>query len=202
MGEYVAACVAGLFTLEDGLKLISARGELMQKLPRDGAMAAVMADEHRVRAELEGREDLLSVAALNGPQSVVVSGSSTALDDLLAALDSAGIEARRLRVSHAFHSPLMEPILPDFERIAKEVKCSSPWIKMISGVSGNPVTTEITTPEYWCRHIRQPVQFKKSIETLLEQGYEVFIEIGPTPMLLGMAQQILDCRLQIADLKI
>jgi phthiocerol/phenolphthiocerol synthesis type-I polyketide synthase C len=190
IGEYVAACVARVFSLEDGLKLIAERARLMQALPRNGKMVVLFAEETQVAEAIQPYNQKVSISAVNGPKITVISGKNEAIEAVTASLEKADVKTKQLQVSHAFHSPLMESILPDFERVAKEVKYFSPWINMVSGVSGDLATAEITTPEYWCHHIRQPVQFKKSMETLLEQGYEVFIEIGPTPMLLGMGSQI------------
>jgi len=200
VGEYAAACVAKVFSLEDGLKLIAARARLMQALPRDGKMVAVFAEESQVAEAIQLYAQEVSIAAINGPKIIVISGKSEAIDAVTANLHAAGVRTKQLQVSHAFHSSLMDPMLVEFEQVAKEVTYSPPWIEIISDVSGKPTTTEITVPEYWCDHIRQPVQFKKSIETLREEGYKTFIEIGPTPTLLGMGRQVIsDCEFRISD---
>jgi malonyl CoA-acyl carrier protein transacylase len=191
IGEYVAACIAGVFNLEDGLKLIAARGRLMQALPQDGAMVAVMAAVDRVRTVIQPYDREVAIAAINGPQNVVISGRKPAIQAIAAILESMAIKVTPLAVSHAFHSSLMEPMLADFARVAAEVCYSSPQIAVISNVSGTFATEELTTPEYWCQHVRQPVQFVAGMEILYQHGYEVFVEVGPRPILLGMGRQCL-----------
>lgn len=191
VGEYVAACVAGVFSLEDGLKLIAARARLMQALPQDGVMVSVLANQQKVTTAIEPYTEQVSLAALNGSESVVISGERQAISKVVAALEAEGIKTKTLKVSHAFHSPLMEPMLTEFEKVAQELTYYQPRINLISNVTGQPATSEIATPEYWCRHIRQPVKFAASIETLSQQGYEVFVECGPKAILLGMGCQCL-----------
>lgn len=191
VGEYAAACVAGVLTLEEGLKLIAERARLMQALPQDGEMVAVFASEKKVQAAIHPYAQEVSIAAINAPHSSVISGKREAVEQAIATLKAEGIKAKRLTVSHAFHSPLMEPMLEAFERVAKEVSYSSPQISFISNVTGELATTEITNPEYWCRHVRQPVRFAQGIETLYQQNYDVFVEIGPKPTLLGMSRYCL-----------
>ncbi|MDF5730186.1 MAG: type I polyketide synthase, partial [Rhizonema sp. PD38] len=191
VGEYVAATIAGVFSLEDGLKLIAERGRLMQALRQDGEMVAVVADEATVTATIQPYAREVSIAALNGPQSVVISGRQQAVSRAVEALEARGVKTKKLNVSHAFHSPLMQPMLADFERIAREVTYATPRIDLISNVTGKLATAEIATPEYWCRHIQQPVKFAASMETLVQQGYEVFVECGAKPTLLGMGRQCL-----------
>jgi thioester reductase-like protein len=188
VGEYVAACVAGVFSLEDGLKLIAERARLMQALPQDGEMVAVFANEAKVTAAIQPYAKEVSIAAINGVHSIVISGKREGVMDAIATLQSEGIKAKKLNVYHAFHSPLMEPMLAYFQRIAAEVTYSLPQIKLISNLTGEIATAEIATPEYWCRHVRQPVKFAHSMETLFQQGYEVFLEIGPKPTLSGMGR--------------
>jgi acyl transferase domain-containing protein len=192
VGEYVAACVAGVLSLEDGLKLIAERGRLMQALPTNGAMAAVFTDEARVTAAVAPQADLVSIAAINGPENIVISGEQRAVQLILKQLESEGIQSQWLRVSHAFHSPLMASILDPFERIASDVRFASPQIKLISNVTGQLADqTIVTRLEYWRHHIREIVRFSEATKTLYEQGCEIFIEIGPHPALLGMGQRCL-----------
>jgi acyl transferase domain-containing protein/SAM-dependent methyltransferase len=192
VGEYVAACVAGIFSLEDGLKLVATRGRLMDSLPETGEMAAVFADETRVTAAIAPYAAQVAIAAINGPQSLVISGASSAIQTILAELQAEGIKTRRLAIAQAAHSPLLDPILAEFEKIAAEVRYSPPQIGLISGLTGKPVApTEATNPIYWRRHLRQPVQFARGMEMLHREGYKLFVEIGPHPTLLGMGRRCL-----------
>ena len=186
VGEYVAACVAGVFSLEDGLKLIAERGRLMQALPRDGSMVSVMGSEARVATLIRPYEEQVTIAAINGPQSVVISGEKEAIDIICAALETEGLKIKRLNVSHAFHSPLMETMLADFERVTRQVSYSEPKIELISNITGQLASHEVTAADYWVRHVRQPVRFATGIESLKHEGANLFIEIGPKPILLGM----------------
>jgi malonyl CoA-acyl carrier protein transacylase len=192
VGEYVAACVAGVFSLEDGLKLIAARGRLMQALPPDGEMVAVLADEAKVREAIAPYLQKVAIAAINGPKNIVISGKSQAVDAVVTVLEAKGVKAKKLQVSHAFHSPLMEPMLGDFKQVAAGVTFSKPRIRLVSNVTGKFADAELATPDYWCRHVRQPVQFAASMETLAQQRYELFVEIGPSPVLLGMGRTIVE----------
>lgn len=192
VGEYVAACVAGVFSLEDGLKLIAARGRLMQEKCERGLMAAISADEARVAAELEDYRKDVAIAALNGPGNTVISGRSETVQDILKKFAAAGIKAKPLTVSHAFHSPLMEPMLETFGRIAAKVRFSPPRLALISNLTGRMVPPEeITKADYWVRHVREAVRFAASMQALQEKGYQVFLELGPTPTLLGMGGKCL-----------
>ncbi|HLF25326.1 MAG TPA: type I polyketide synthase [Anaerolineae bacterium] len=189
-GEYVAACVAGIFSLEDGLKLIAERARLMASLPPTGEMAAVFASEARVAEALAPFAERVSIAAVNWPESVTISGEKVAVQSVLDALRQDGIRSRRLAIPTASHSPLMEPILDAFEQTAATVSYAPPQIDFVSGMSGQLVgASEATNTGYWRRHLRQAVRFADSIETLHQKGYELFVEIGPTPTLIGMAQR-------------
>ncbi|NEO38499.1 MAG: SDR family NAD(P)-dependent oxidoreductase [Moorea sp. SIOASIH] len=190
VGEYLAATVAGVFSLEDGLKLIAARGRLMQSLPAGGEMVSVMASESYV-TEVIAAQPEISVAAINGPKSVVISGESMALKAIVNRLESAGIKTKQLPVSHAFHSPVIEPMLAEFEAVANQITYHQPRIPIISNVTGTKADNSITTTQYWVSHVRQPVRFAQGIKELNQQGYETFLEIGPKPILLGMGRQCL-----------
>ncbi|NEO13876.1 MULTISPECIES: type I polyketide synthase [unclassified Moorena] len=198
VGEYVAATVAGVFSLEDGLKLIATRGQLMQQLPSVGEMVSVMASESKLREAIATYAEKLGlaksnveIAAINGPQSVVISGASAAVGAICSSLELEGVKTKRLNVSHAFHSPLMTPILAEFEAVAQQVSYNQPQIPLISNVTGETATDKVITADYWVNHICQPVRFAQSMETLHQQGYEIFLEIGPKPILLGMGRQCL-----------
>ena len=192
VGEYVAACVAGVFSLEEGMKLIAARGRLMQQKCERGVMAAVAAEEGLVAAEVEAYRKDVSVAAFNGPGNTVISGRTGAVEELLAKFAQDGIKTKRLTVSHAFHSPLMEPMLEDFKKIAETVKYAAPRIPLISNISGQMIAPqEIPDAAYWMRHVRHPVNFSASMKTLQDKGCQVFLELGPTPTLLGMGAKCL-----------
>ncbi|PSR19688.1 beta-ketoacyl synthase [filamentous cyanobacterium CCP3] len=192
VGEYVAACVAGVFSLEDGLKLIAARGRLMQALPSTGSMVVVMASEAEVRSLIGTAHQDCAIAAINGPQNTVVSGPQAALEPFCQILAQKGIKTTPLTVSHAFHSPLMEPMVADFRAIAATVAYQAPQLDIVSNLTGQLVNgSDIAAPDYWCRHILQPVRFADSLKTLQEQGYADFLEIGPKPVLAGMAYHCL-----------
>ncbi|WP_103543533.1 hybrid non-ribosomal peptide synthetase/type I polyketide synthase [Streptomyces sp. SM1] len=192
IGELVAACVAGVLDLDDGLRLATRRGQLMHELAGEGAMAAVFASEEQVAPALEPHAAELSIAAVNGPESIVVSGSTVAMDALLSTLADQGVRAKRMTVTRAFHSPLMEPALDAFEREAAEMTFRAPRIPIISNVTGQPLTGEQAfTARYLREHARQTVRFHEGMTTLYRQGYRVFLEMGPAPTLTGMAKRFL-----------
>jgi acyl transferase domain-containing protein/surfactin synthase thioesterase subunit/acyl carrier protein len=187
VGELAAACTAGAFDLPDALRLVAERGQLMQSLPKQGAMAVVFATEARVRAALRSAKTV-AVAALNGPENTVVSGDRDELAEVLHALARDHIGSKTLAVSHAFHSPLMEPILDRLEAVASDVRHHAPRITLISNVTGRAFDGP-GSARYWREHARGAVRFADGITTLRELGYDVFIEIGPGRALLGMARQ-------------
>ncbi|MBI3243488.1 MAG: SDR family NAD(P)-dependent oxidoreductase [Chloroflexi bacterium] len=188
VGEYVAACVAGVFSLEDGLKLIAERGRLMGALPAGGEMAAVFAEEATVTKAIATHSESVSIAAINGPKNVVISGTGEAVEAIVEKLKAEGIKSKRLTVSHAFHSPLMAPVLDEFERVASQVSFNAPRLSFISNISGQRLR-EAPDADYWRQHVRGAVQFAASIETLQKLGYQLFVEIGPKPTLMSMGQQ-------------
>ncbi len=181
LGEYVAACVAGVFSLEDALRLVVERGRLIQALPTSGAMLSVMAAVETCEQDLT---ENVSVAAINSPTNTVLSGSASAINSIAQKLTKQGIRCKRLKVSHAFHSSLMEPILTDFRAVAESITYQKPTIEVISNISGCAI--DRFDADYWTRHIQQPVRFVQSIETL--QEVTTFIECGPRPVLLTLAQ--------------
>lgn len=192
VGELVAACVAGVFSLEDGLKLIAARGRLMGALPRDGEMVALLLDEARADRAIAAHRHEVSMAAVNGPESVVISGKRETVLAIAEELAAEGVKTRRLTVSHAFHSPLMQPMLEDFRQVAAGITYHPPSLRLISNLTGKVAGAEVTTPDYWVRHVRHAVRFADGVTTLHVQGIGIFLEIGPKPVLLGMAGQTLD----------
>ncbi|MEA5619315.1 SDR family NAD(P)-dependent oxidoreductase [Cronbergia sp. UHCC 0137] len=189
VGEYVAACIAGVFSLEDGLKLIATRGRLMQELP-PGKMVAVAASASQLQNLLLPYNQQVSIAAINAPNNTVISGEPAAIDQIIAVLTAKNIQTTPLSVSHAFHSPMMAAMLGEFEKIAHTINFNSPQYPIISNVIGSLINSEIATPEYWCNHIRQPVQFLAGVETLIQQNCSIFLEIGAKPTLLKMAHSI------------
>ena len=188
VGEYVAATLAGLFSLEDGLSLMATRARLMQDLPRNGAMAAVFAEEPAVREAIGSYEGDVSVAAINGPTQVVISGRESAVEEIVAKFASSGVKATRLTVSHAFHSPLMEPMLDDYRAALEKVSFGKPKFPLVSNVTGRFDEGEMQSPDYWLRHIMEAVRFTDSMGTLIENKFGLFLELGPKPILTGMGR--------------
>lgn len=189
LGEYVAATIAGVLSLEDGLRLVAERGRLMQSLPQIGSMVAVFAPVDVVEAAIELYQVEVGIAAINGRASIVISGETQAVENICANLSTQGVKTKKLNVSHAFHSPLMQPILAEFRQILASVEFSTPRIGIISNLTGEQVTKQMTTPEYWCDHLCLAVRFTASLETLEQYGCDILLEIGPKPVLLGMIRQ-------------
>jgi len=175
IGEYVAACLAGVFTLEDALKLVAMRGRLMQQLPA-GAMLAISLSESEIQPLLE--QDV-AIAALNAPNLIVVSGSGEAINRLEEQLTKQAIDCRRLHTSHAFHSAMMEPMLGEFQASLANIRLNPPQIPYISNVSGDWITTaEAIDPTYWMTHIRQTVRFSDGLQKLFDHPSQVLLEVG------------------------
>ncbi len=191
VGEYVAACLAEVFSLEDGLKLIAQRARLMQSLSSDGAMVSALANPETVQMAIAGYADQVSIAAYNGPESVVFSGERQAVETVARELEAQGIKVRPLDVSQGFHSPLMDPMLQEFEQIASQINFQAPQIPIISNLTGNVIGEDIATSDYWVKHVRQAVRFAQGMQTLQKQGVGIYLEVGPKPILLGMGQQCL-----------
>jgi acyl transferase domain-containing protein/SAM-dependent methyltransferase len=191
LGEYAAACAAGVFGVAEGLELIVERARLIESLSERGAMAAIFAGPEQVAAAIAPYRREVSIAALNGPGNTVISGSGAAIEKIVADLSASHIVCRPLNVAQAFHSPLLDPILDPFERAIARIRLKAPEISLISNVSGRLVEgSEITTPLYWRRHMREPVRFADSVGVLARMGIRVFIEIGPQPVLSAMARSI------------
>ncbi|MEH2082693.1 MAG: beta-ketoacyl synthase N-terminal-like domain-containing protein [Nostoc sp.] len=176
IGEYVAACLAGVFSLEDALALIATRGQLMQQMPT-GDMLAVPLPEKEVQLLLG---ENLSLAAINGPSLSVISGSSSAISELQNQLTTQGMDCRRLHTSHAFHSQMMNPIIELFLAQVKKINLKAPQIPFVSNVTGTWITAaEATDSSYWARHLRQTVRFAQGIAELLQQPKRILLEVGP-----------------------
>ncbi|MFY1827579.1 type I polyketide synthase [Myxococcus fulvus] len=189
VGEYAAAIFAGALTAEAGLPLLAERARLMQALPERGAMLAVFTDEARVLRAL-ARHDRVSLAALNGPRNTVISGARESIDAIARELAAEGLESQRLKVSHAFHSPLMQPMLEAFARVVEGVRLQAPRVSLISNLDGTEAGEGFTRPDSWVRHCREPVRFAEGLRTLLQRGVRVFLEVGPKPVLSNLARDI------------
>ena len=187
VGELAAACVAGVLTLEDGLALVRARGLAMQALPAGGAMAAAFTDPETAAAALASDADTVALAAINAPDEVVLSGSSPALARVLARLHARGVRSRALQVSHAFHSPALDPMLPALEAAAARLHPAPPRFTLVSGLTGAPITAP--DPAHWRRQAREPVRFAAAVTALARAGVDLFLEVGPHPVLLAAARR-------------
>ncbi|HEY1971662.1 MAG TPA: SDR family NAD(P)-dependent oxidoreductase, partial [Pseudonocardia sp.] len=191
IGELAAAHVAGVWSLSDACAVVGARGRLMQALPAGGAMLAVQAGEAEVLEVLStGAGTDVSIAAVNGPAAVVVSGLARAVAAVAEEFTARGVRVRNLRVSHAFHSALMEPMLAEFAEVTASVSYGRPRIPLVSTVTGTPVTEEATDPEYWVRQVREPVRFADAVASLRRAGIRTFIEIGPDAVLSALGPEI------------
>ncbi|MDM0053600.1 type I polyketide synthase [Variovorax sp. J22R115] len=188
LGEYAAACLAGVFELEDGLRLVVARAQAMQRLPAGGAMASVLAGEGEVRAAIAASVPDIEIAAINGPHHVVVSGARGGVARLREHLAAQGVTTQPLNVSHAFHSALIEPMLTGFGQVASSVAWSSPRLDLVSNLTGELAGAEVAAPGYWVRHAREAVRFLEGMRTLDRHGVDVCVEIGPHPVLLGLGR--------------
>ncbi len=192
LGEYVAACIAGVFDLESGLRLAAARARLMGSLPRVGRMAALLADVTTVADTLAPFPEEISIAAVNGPGVTVISGKTERVQQVVEAMKAQGIGHQMLAVSHAFHSPLMDPILGEFKKTAQEIRFQQARIPLISNLTGDWLPADaIADAKYWTRHLREPVQFARGMATLFSAGMDAFLECGPAPVLCGLGKRCL-----------
>ncbi|MEU3862949.1 type I polyketide synthase, partial [Streptomyces sp. NPDC028722] len=189
IGEFAAAHVAGVLTLPDACALVTARGRLMQALPAGGMMMAVQASPDEVRARLEGREHEVSIAAVNGPTAVVISGDVEAVEQIAAVFATDGRKTRRLVVSHAFHSHRMDGMLDAFGTVTAGVRYAAPRVTMVSTVTGRPVDI---TADYWVRQVRREVRLSDGLAALRDLGMRTFLELGPDGVLSALGQECLD----------
>ena len=189
IGELAAAHVSGVLSIEDACTLVAARGRMMQSLPPGGAMVSLQASEDEVRSLLDAR---VGIAGLNGPMSTVISGDEQACLDIAAHFEAQQRNVIRLTVSHAFHSPRMDPIMDEFRRVASKLTFHAPKIPIVSNVTGERAThEELASPEYWAKHIRQAVRFLDGVHVLEAAGVTTYLELGPHAVLSGMASQCL-----------
>ncbi|MBF0558174.1 MAG: AMP-binding protein, partial [Nitrospirae bacterium] len=189
IGEYVAACAAGVFSREDAVRMVAMRGRLMQEMP-EGVMVAAFAPEDTVSGIAGPFRDRVAIAAVNSPDSVVISGEQKAVDEICDLLKARNIKLRKLPVARAFHSPLMNPMVEKFGSFLREIVFSAPSVPLISNITGDFVSPdEIARPAYWSSHILSPVLFYKSVTALQKKGYELFLEIGASPVLSGLGRQ-------------
>ncbi|CDR03047.1 short-chain dehydrogenase/reductase SDR [Streptomyces iranensis] len=192
VGEVTAAYVAGVFSLADACALIAARGRLMQALPEGGAMVAVQASEEEIAPSLAGREAEVSIAAVNGPTAVVIAGDEGAALEIAGQWAERGRKTRRLRVSHAFHSPRMEAMLDDFRKVVEGLTFAPPAIALVSNLTGQPAgADDVCSADYWVRHVREAVRFADGVRALEKLGVTSFLEVGPDGVLTAMTQDCL-----------
>ncbi|MBI5722129.1 MAG: SDR family NAD(P)-dependent oxidoreductase [Burkholderiales bacterium] len=203
VGEYAAACAAGVFSLEQGLALIAERGRLMRALPAGGAMAALYATHEEVAPALAATAGRVVVAAYNADDSLVVAGAAAELDGVLARLATQNVQGQKLYVSLAAHSPWVEPALDALEAAAGRVAMHAPAIPVAWNVTGGALAPGVTAPDagYWRRHLREPVRFAQGLRWLHGQGFTQFIEVGPHPTLSALAERSLPQARFIASMR-
>ncbi|MEM7125064.1 MAG: amino acid adenylation domain-containing protein [Chloroflexota bacterium] len=189
LGDFAAAYTAGVLSLEDGLRLVTERGKLMETA--DGDMLSVMASEAEAAPFVSEYADV-TIGVVNGPKSIVISGQRIHVAQVDDALQEAGFKTRKLAIPVAAHSPMLDPVLDEFEAAVERVTLSPPTSAVVSSMTGALANDDLTDPAYWRRHLRNTVHFDQGVRTLSELGCTLFIEIGPKPTLLGMVEQVLD----------
>ena len=197
LGEYVAACVAGVFSLEDGLNVVAQRAALMQSLPEQGKMVAIYGDVAKTIECIKSGIGNVSIAAINSSDSIVISGDNAGVDSILKIVADEAVQVKQLDVSHAFHSPLMKPIEKRFLEVVSAVKLNVPTIKIISNLTGELCDSAMTDPGYWVDHMLAPVRFASCMEQVKKEDAVALVEIGPRPVLLGLAK---NCGIDILSL--
>lgn len=190
VGEYPAACIAGIFELEAGLKLVAERGRLCAGLPSGGGMAAVQLPPERLSPFLKDYDGRLSVATYNGPGLVVISGDVDALDDFTQRVESDGVWIRRLSVRNGFHSHRMDPIVSALAQQEASIPQTAPSIPMVSNLTGEWLASEAPRVGYWAESLRSPVRFDRCVQTLVQHGVRLFLEVGPRPDLCGLLRRL------------
>lgn len=191
LGEIVAACVAGVFDLEDGMRLICARGRLMHSLPPGGVMISLQAGEAEVQKAVAAYAQAVSIAVINGPDQTVIAGEQKAAENIKKIFDNKGVKTKVLQVSHASHSVLMNPILEQYRDVVAAVTFRKPCYTLISNTTGREADASICTPQYWVDHLRNTVRFSSGVQVLETTGIRTFIEVGPQPVLLGIVKECL-----------
>jgi acyl transferase domain-containing protein/acyl carrier protein len=191
IGEFAAACAAGVLSLEDAVLLVLHRSRLMQALPANGKMAVIFAPALQVAVELKTIPEQITIAAFNSPTQTVLSGDSEAVLSACAHFENLGFSTQQLAVSHAFHSPLISPVMEKLEPLVRSVTLKTPEVRFVSSVSGKFVTTELTEPDYWLQQVIQPVCFAEGMATLQNEGFRAFLEIGPKATLLALGRACL-----------
>ncbi|MBS1518088.1 MAG: SDR family NAD(P)-dependent oxidoreductase [Bacteroidetes bacterium] len=195
-GECAAACLAGVFSLEDGLKLVTERGRLMQTMTEEGEMYTVFADENTTLEFLKGYEESVTVASINGPQKTVISGRKDVLEKIIPEIEAKQIEYKKIIVSIASHSPLMDSMIDEFRKVCDTIIYRKADIPVVSNITGELTTDKISNSEYWCRHILSTVRFSDSIKACVNNGVEIFVDLGPKPTSINMGQEtVLDSKI-------
>lgn len=192
IGEYAAAVYSGVMSLEDAVKMICARGRLMATECERGAMAAVFASADETRNIIDTLDSVIDIAAVNGPRNCVISGEKPAVEQAVALLSDESIKAKLLTVSHAFHSPMMQPMLEAFGKVVAQVKLKAPRIRFISSKTGKTATQDVKKPEYWVEHVRDAVLFLNAAQELGQQKIQACVEIGPGANLVKLAPQCIE----------